>query len=61
VFLIICGAGGRHCRTEAATTGGFEQERKSLAGRRYPDREIRALLETLSEPSAADQPPATSP
>ena len=35
---------------------------RTLGGhRRYPDREIRALLETLSEPSAADQPPATSP
>ena len=35
---------------------------RTLGGhRRYPDREIRALLETLSEPLAADQPPATSP
>jgi predicted site-specific integrase-resolvase len=34
---------------------------RTLGGhRRYPDREIRALLETLYEPSAADQPPATS-
>ena len=30
---------------------------RTLGGhRRYPDREIRALLETLSEPSAAGQP-----
>jgi len=28
--------------------------------RRYPDAEIRALLETLSEPSVAGQPPAWS-
>src|SRR6266508_4379272 len=35
---------------------------RTLGGhRRYPDREIRALLETLSEPLASDQPPATSP
>jgi excisionase family DNA binding protein len=34
---------------------------RTLGGhRRYPDREIRALLETLSEPLAVDQPPATS-
>jgi hypothetical protein len=26
--------------------------------RRYPDAEIRALLETLSDPSVAGQPPA---
>ena len=29
--------------------------------RRSPDAEIRVLLATLSEPSAADPPPATSP
>ena len=30
---------------------------RTLGGhRRYPDAEIRALLETLSEPSAAGQP-----
>ena len=35
---------------------------RTLGGhRRYPDREIRALLETLSEPSTAGQPPAWSP
>jgi excisionase family DNA binding protein len=35
---------------------------RTLGGqRRYPDAEIRALLETLSQPSAAGQPPATSP
>ena len=35
---------------------------RTLGGhRRYPDREIRALLETLSEPLAADQPPDTPP
>ena len=35
---------------------------RTLGGhRRYPDREIRVLLATLSEPSAADPPPATSP
>jgi excisionase family DNA binding protein len=35
---------------------------RTLGGhRRYPDAEIRALLATLSEPSAADPPPATSP
>jgi excisionase family DNA binding protein len=34
---------------------------RTLGGhRRYPDAEIRALLETLSEPSAAGQPPGTS-
>jgi excisionase family DNA binding protein len=34
---------------------------RTLGGhRRYPDREIRALLETLSEPLAADQQYATS-
>jgi excisionase family DNA binding protein len=32
---------------------------RTLGGhRRYPDAEIRALLETLSEPSVAGQPPA---
>jgi excisionase family DNA binding protein len=31
---------------------------RTLGGhRRYPDQEIRALLETLSEPIPADQPP----
>ena len=35
---------------------------RTLGGhRRYPDAEIRVLLATLSEPSAADPPPATSP
>jgi excisionase family DNA binding protein len=35
---------------------------RTLGGhRRYPDREIRVLLATLSEPSAGDPPPATSP
>jgi excisionase family DNA binding protein len=35
---------------------------RTLGGhRRYPDQEIRALLETLSETSAADQPRAMSP
>jgi excisionase family DNA binding protein len=35
---------------------------RTLGGhRRYPDAEIRALLETLSEPSGAGQPPAWSP
>ena len=34
---------------------------RTLGGhRRYPDAEIWALLETLSEPSAADQPPGAS-
>jgi excisionase family DNA binding protein len=34
---------------------------RTLGGhRRYPDAEIRALLEALSEPSAADQPPGAS-
>jgi excisionase family DNA binding protein len=32
---------------------------RTLGGhRRYPDAEIRALVETLSEPSRAGQPPA---
>ena len=32
---------------------------RTLRGhRRYPDAEIRALLEALSDPSAAGQPPA---
>ena len=32
---------------------------RTLGGhRRYPDAEIRALLEALSDPSAAGQPPA---
>jgi excisionase family DNA binding protein len=32
---------------------------RTLGGhRRYPDAEIRALLETLSEPSVVGQPPA---
>jgi excisionase family DNA binding protein len=35
---------------------------RTLGGhRRYPDAEIRALLETLSDPSMAGQPPAWSP
>jgi excisionase family DNA binding protein len=35
---------------------------RTLGGhRRYPDAEIRALLDTLSQPAAADQPRATSP
>jgi excisionase family DNA binding protein len=35
---------------------------RTLGGhRRYPDAEIRALVETLSEPSAVGQPPAWSP
>jgi excisionase family DNA binding protein len=35
---------------------------RTLGGhRRYPDAEIRVLLATLSEPSPADPPPATSP
>jgi excisionase family DNA binding protein len=35
---------------------------RTLGGhRRYPDAEIRALLETLSDPSVAGQPPAWSP
>jgi len=34
---------------------------RTLGGhRRYPDAEIRALVETLSEPSVAGQPPAWS-
>ena len=34
---------------------------RTLGGhRRYPDREIRALLESLSEPSPAGQPRAAS-
>jgi excisionase family DNA binding protein len=34
---------------------------RTLGGhRRYPDKEIRALLETLSEPTSADQPGSTS-
>ena len=32
---------------------------RTLGGhRRYPDAEIRALVQTLSEPPPADQPPA---
>jgi excisionase family DNA binding protein len=35
---------------------------RTLGGhRRYPDAEIRALLESLSEPLVAGQPPAWSP
>jgi excisionase family DNA binding protein len=35
---------------------------RTLGGhRRYPDAEIRALLETLSDPSLTSQPPAWSP
>ena len=35
---------------------------RTLGGhRRYPDAEIRALVETLSEPSGAGQPPTGSP
>jgi hypothetical protein len=35
---------------------------RTLGGhRRYPDAEIRALLEALSDPSLAGQPPAWSP
>jgi excisionase family DNA binding protein len=34
---------------------------RTLGGhRRYPAHEIRALLETLSEPAAADQQPAAA-
>jgi excisionase family DNA binding protein len=35
---------------------------RTLGGhRRYPDAEIRALLEALSDPSLAGHPPAWSP
>jgi excisionase family DNA binding protein len=35
---------------------------RTLGGhRRFPDQEIRALLETLSQPAAADQPGSTAP
>jgi excisionase family DNA binding protein len=35
---------------------------RTLGGhRRFPDQEIRALLETLSQPASADQPGSTAP
>jgi excisionase family DNA binding protein len=35
---------------------------RTLGGhRRYPDQEIRELLETLSEPSVSDEPNDTAP
>jgi excisionase family DNA binding protein len=35
---------------------------RTLGGhRRFPDQEIRALLETLSQPASADQPGSTPP
>jgi excisionase family DNA binding protein len=49
------------------TVSRWAQERRlpylrTLGGhRRYPDAEIRALVETLSEPSVAGQAPAWSP
>lgn len=34
---------------------------RTLGGhRRFPDQEIRALLETLSQPASADQPGSTA-
>ena len=35
---------------------------RTLGGhRRFPDQEIRALLETLSQPASADHPGSTAP
>jgi excisionase family DNA binding protein len=44
-----------------AQTGKLPYLRTLGGHRRFPDQEIRALLETLSQPASADQPGSTAP
>lgn len=55
------GGDNRQERERRAPTSRPKYLRTLGGHRRFPDRGIRALLETLSQPASADQPGSTAP